>query len=118
MICDFVYNVCTCWCMWVKREYVKSALNRHLHTQFFYFGKFFILKVIHNPFKVFVQCNHITEIITTTNHNLLGHLCYSPRLLNNSFPHCYWRSCELSMSHLQSLYGFLYVHTFDRDATS
>ena len=89
MVCDFIYNVCTCWCMWVKKEYVKSALRRHLYTQFFYFlGKFFILQMIRNPFNVSVQCNHITEIITTTNHNLSGRLCYAPRPLNNSFPHC------------------------------
>jgi len=25
----------------VTKEYVKSALKRHLNTQFFYFGKFF-----------------------------------------------------------------------------
>jgi len=85
----YIQCVCTCWCMWVKKEYVKSALKRHLYTQFFYFfGKLFILKMIHNPFKVSVQCNHITEIITTTDHSLLGRLCYTPCLLNNSFPHC------------------------------
>ena len=45
------------------------------YTQFFYFfGKFLILKMIHNPFKVPVQCNNITEIITATNYNLLGQL--------------------------------------------
>jgi len=41
MICDFTYNVCICWCVWVKKEYVQSALKRHLNRQFFYFfGKF------------------------------------------------------------------------------
>jgi len=55
---------------------------------FYYFGKFFILKMIHNCFKVSIQCNHTFEIIATTNHNLLGHLCYTPCSLNNSFPHC------------------------------
>ena len=104
MVCDFIYSVCTCWCMWVKKEYVKSALRRHLYTQFFYFfGKFFILKMIHNPFKVPVQCNHITEIITTSNHNLLGHLCYTPHPLNNSFPPLYigeaGRSIQAICSH-------------------
>jgi len=75
--------------VWVKNEYVKSTLKRHLYTQFFYFfGKFFIIKMIHNPFRTSVHWNHITEIIATTNHNWLGHLCYTLRLLNNSFPHC------------------------------
>jgi len=34
MICDFTYNVCICWCVWVKKEYVKSALQIHLHSSF------------------------------------------------------------------------------------
>jgi len=42
MICDITYNVCICWCVWVKKECVKSAWKRHLYTTFFYFfGKFF-----------------------------------------------------------------------------
>jgi hypothetical protein len=38
--------------------------------------------------KVSIQCNHIFEIIRTTNHNLLGHLRYTPCLLSYSIPHC------------------------------
>jgi len=41
---------------------------------------------MHNPFKVPVQCNHITQIITT-NQNPSVCLRYTPCLLNNSFPH-------------------------------
>jgi hypothetical protein len=68
----------------VKKEYVKSSLKRHLNTQFFYFfGKFFILKMIHIPFKISIQCNNKFETVPTTNHNLLGHICYTPCLLNN-----------------------------------
>ena len=116
MICDFTYNLCTCWCVcvWVKKDYVKSALKRHLNTQFFYFfGKFYILKMIHIPFKVSVQCNNIFEIIATCQVTYVTHHAYSTTHSHT----VYWRSCEVSTSHLQSLYEFPQVHTFHTDAT-
>ena len=80
-----------------------------IHTQFFYFfGKFLILKMIHNPFKVSVQSNRITEIIATliTTCYFL-HVTHRPYSTMHSHTVC-WRNCEVSMSHLQSLYGFLW----------
>jgi len=52
--------------------------------------------MIHNPFNVPVPCNHITEIITTTNHNLLGCLYYTPCLLNNCLLEKLWGQYEPS----------------------
>ena len=94
------------------------SIKKTIYTQFFYyFGKFFILKMIHNHFKVSIQCNHTFEIITTTNHNLLGHLCYTPFLLNSSFPHCLleklWGLYEPSAVTL----WISLVQTFHTDAT-
>ena len=89
MICDFIYSVCTCWCMWVKKEYVKSALkDTYIHNYFTSLVNSLYLKWSIILFKVSIQCNHIIEIIASTNHNLLGRLCYTPCPLNNSFSRC------------------------------